>query len=38
MRMFFLVIIIITALFSCGKKDEPEYKSFYYKNKILKII
>jgi|ETNmetMinimDraft_32_1059908.scaffolds.fasta_scaffold195327_2 hypothetical protein len=38
MKILFLIIIIVVALFSCGKKGEPEYKSFYYKNKTVKII
>ena len=37
MRIF-LVIIIAVTYFSCGKKDDPEYKSFDYKNNTIQII
>ena len=34
-----LVAIIIAVTFvSCGKKDDLEYKSQYYKNNIVKKI
>ncbi len=33
-----MAIIIATICFSCGKKDDPEYKSFEYKNNTIQII
>ena len=35
-----LTLLIITVLFctSCGKKNDPEYKSFNYHNYITNII
>ena len=38
MKMLFLTLIIILTFFSCGKKDDPEYKSFNYKTNIVKRI
>ena len=38
MKIFFMVMIIVLSCFSCGKKGSLEYKSFYYKNSITKII
>ena len=38
MRVFCLIIIISIACFSCGKKDDPEYKSYYYKKNTVEII
>ena len=38
MRIFFITIIIAIIGFSCGKKDDPEYKSFDYKNNTIQII
>jgi len=38
MRIFFVIIIIATTCLSCGKKDDPEYKSFDYKNNTIQLI
>jgi len=38
MRIFFVIIIIAVICFSCGKKDDPKYKSFNYKNNTIQII
>ena len=38
MRIFFVIITIAAICFSCGKKDDPEYKSFDYKNNKIQII
>jgi len=38
MRIFFVIIIIAAICFSCGKKDDLEYKSFNYKNNTIPII
>jgi len=38
MRIFILIIIIAVTFVSCGKKDDLEYKSQYYKNNIVKKI
>jgi len=38
MRTVFVIIIITIICISCGKKDDPEYKSFDYKNNTIQII
>ena len=38
MKTFFFIIIVLIACFSCGKKGDPEYKSFFQKNDKVKII
>jgi len=38
MRIFFVIIIITVICFSCGRKDDPKYKSFDYKNNTIQII
>ena len=38
MRTVFVIIIIAIICFSCGKKDDPKYKSFDYKNNTIQII
>ena len=38
MKIIFLLIIISVVFSSCGKKDDPEYKSYIYKNNIEKTI
>ena len=37
MRIFFVIIIAVIC-FSCGKKDDPNYKPFDYKNNTIQII
>ena len=38
MRIFCVIIIVATICLSCGKKDDPEYKSLDYKNNTTQII
>ena len=38
MKIFFIIIIITLSCVACGKKSDPEYKSFNYKNNTVKII
>ena len=38
MRIVFIIITIVVVCFSCGKKDDPKYKSLDYKNNTIKII
>jgi len=38
MRIFFVIIIVVIISFSCGKKDDPKYKSFDYKNNTIQIV
>ena len=38
MRISFVIIIIAVICFSCGKKDDPKYKSFDYNNNTIQII
>ena len=38
MRIFFAMVTVAIICVSCGKKDDPEYKSFDYKNNTVKII
>ena len=38
MRILFVIITLGIIIFSCGKKDDPEYKSFNYKNNTIQII
>jgi len=38
MRLLFVIITLIVVSFSCGKKDDPKYKSFNYKNNTIQII
>ena len=38
MRIFFVITIIAVICFSCGKKGDPKYKSFDYKNNTIQII
>ena len=38
MRIFFVIIIIAVICFSCGKKADPKYKSFDYKNNTIQTI
>ena len=37
-RILFLITTIIVICVSCGKKDNPVYKSYYNKNNIIHII
>jgi len=38
MRILFIIAIVVMICFSCGKKDDLEYKSFDYKNNTIQII
>ena len=38
LKKFFFIIIIFVACFSCGKKGDPEYKSFFQENYKIKTI
>ena len=33
-----LIIILSVLVFSCGKKGDPEYKAYKYKNSLFQII
>ena len=38
MKILFVVITTAIICFSCGKKDDPQYKSFNYKDNTIEAI
>ena len=38
MKKILCVMILILITGACGKKDDPKYKSFDYKNNTIQII
>ncbi len=38
MRIILITITIGIICFSCGKKEDPEYKALGYNNNVMQII